>query len=410
MYTASYWHASLACSGREKKKTQAFACEPDVPIVELHDPIFQLAGELRPHQLDGQDEGPDSHEGAPEPLPEDGLAKAFDGQGGVLDGSDKGQGNEGGEQENDAVASVIGAEGENARRSLGEDTRRIGKGLAAAREKKARAMAAGRGKKSESMALWPLGRGFLVLVGEKEEKEQRDPIPSGPLPLMFPEGNLTLFGRDRGARDRRKGGEQDHQQQDQQQQQHQARRLHERRNRKARLRRAKRRQRNTGLGPAEDAKVEPPALAYGGAGDAEGGAAAPGWASAGPTVAEAEQKAVDYPSPTVEEDEEDLAQPAGGPAGGEWVAFDAGDAAAGVSGGVVGETSGAEGDGEHDVGGGGSGSGGDDEQQLCDSSFPLATTVLAWASVFAIAAMYRWLPHQSSGSASKGHGGASLPS
>ncbi|CAM9861255.1 unnamed protein product, partial [Hapterophycus canaliculatus] len=31
----------------------AFACEPDAPIMQLHDPIFQLGGELRPHHSSG---------------------------------------------------------------------------------------------------------------------------------------------------------------------------------------------------------------------------------------------------------------------------------------------------------------------------------------------------------------------
>eukprot|EP00903_Cladosiphon_okamuranus_P007946 g7671.t1 len=380
----------------------AFACEPGVPIVKLHDPIFQLAGELRPHQPDSQDEGPDSQEGTPFPPPEAGLAKASDGQGGDLDNLEDWQGNE-------AVASGVGAEGENARRTLGEDTRRIGKkdpATMAAERDEAWTAAAGRrgrgGKETrESMAaIWPLGRGFLLLAGEEEEEEEEEEgrehrhpsVSIRPLPPTSPEGKLAIAGgEDRGARDGGEAGEQDHHHY-QQQQPHRARRLLERKNRKARLRRAKRRPQNIELGPAEDAMMEPPALDAAGAGAGAGAGAVVGDAGA-------EEKAIDLPSPA--EVGEDLARAAvGDPVGGEWVAFDSGGAAASDA--VVGDALVPEGGGGQDVGGDGGG-----DEQSCNSAFPLATTMLAWASVFAIAAMYWWLPHQS-GSASKVHGGAGL--
>lgn len=335
-----------------------------MPIVELHDPMFQLVGELRPHHdslLDSQDEpSPDAQEGAPSPPSEDGLLEALDGQG-VLDGPGDRQGN-GGAQEDGVVAPGMAVEGENVRRLLVEESQqRISGSLVEERgEAKGVTTAAGREETSESITLWPLGAGFLAV----------------------PEG------RERGARGRREEGGQERQQR-------QARRLLGQKDRKTRPDRATRRQQQQqqqqglGPGPVANSKTEPPALAAG-VGDAEVGVA-PNWGAAAVVAGEAGENAVDPPSP---KGGEEIA--AGGP--GEWKILPDAEDAGGVSGEAVGQASGAEGE---------DGVSGDGDETSCDSSFPLATTLLAWASVFAIAAMYRWLPHQPG--ANKGHG-AGLPS
>eukprot|EP00752_Nemacystus_decipiens_P005536 g5008.t1 len=364
--------------------SQAFACEPDSPIVELHDPIFQLAGELRPHPdhpLDGHDTSaplPGPQEGGPSPPREDTPAEALDARG---------------TPEGRVVAPGMWAGGEHGHRLLGEETQqRIGGGLAEGRRREARGVAAAGMGKSGSVTLWPLGAGFLALGGEGEEEGGVEEHTIGPVFSEGKPGVALAGGGEEGARDRGEDGEREG---------HRVRRLLGRRKRKARPRQAKRRQqrqRQQGLGPgtAAGAMTEPPALvaALGVSDGDDDIVTAPGWAAAAPAVvAGSGEKAIDPPSP---KDGEDVA--AGGPW--EWkLDSDAGGSADGVPGAVVGPG--------HASGGGGGEGGGGDGQNSCDSSFPLATTLLAWASVLAIAAMYRWLPQQPG--ASKGHA-AGLPS
>lgn len=301
---------------RNRCKKQAFACEPDAPIVELHDPVFQLGGELRPHRhKENGDSKGDSGGGNLTSFPEDNVpsSEAPDVEGAV-DAREYARDKEGAgvqdEEEEGEVALIIGA-GAKRTRQLRFGGRLLGETEDGEEVRVTSGNQQGEENTRSTRRLHGDG------LEEDEEgsagKETKKEASGGMRVTVASGGNLEAPGIAAAA-----GTSSDDKRGREQQQQQQEDRLLEQRTRKGHRGRAKR--------------------------DARRGLAGAAAASGGDGVVE--------------------------------------------GGGREGNSSGGE-----DSGG---------SPGSCESAFPLATTVLAWASGFAILVMYRLLPPQSA--ASKGHG------
>ncbi|CAM9724922.1 unnamed protein product [Pylaiella littoralis] len=350
-------------------KSPAFACEPNTPIVELHDPIFQLGGELRPHGHKKNKGGGGDFTSLSE-KDSTAYSDAPDVEGAVdarEDARDK-ESTVVREGEEDEVARIAGAGGGRRARQLlffGErvakvqyeweedagskgNTRLMMTARTRGEEVEARGLSPGEAKADGEAEVVAgehqqggrkIGRlrgekvgeeeGGEGVAGKNEEARRTLRVAAVPEGAAFeaPGTTAAAAAAATSSEGRAKRGEQ-------QQQQQQKHRLLEQRSREGGHRgRAKR-----------DARRGPQVL----------------------------------------------------PAAAAAAAAAAGDSAVGVS-----AASGSDGVAEGGQEGGRSG-GGDSggSSGSCESAFPLATTVLAWASGFAVLAMYRMLPSQAA--ASKG--------
>ncbi|CAM9918822.1 unnamed protein product, partial [Ectocarpus fasciculatus] len=393
-------------------RSPAFACEPDMPIVQLHDPIFQLAGELRPHQSSSSSGGGGGGGGGGDRLP------GSDGERGQEELSDDievyypettsadvavdaRQGEDIGNtetQEGENVVRTTGQEKKKSRRLTLRSGEEQGHEQGEEEEEEdwiavefregwtstARLLGEDSHEnewvyKREEDALW-----MLLAEEEEEEKRARGKLrrghPGDASSRRSASKPVEAGERRSDAGDRDDERELGQQQQQQQQQQRDSRALLERvggrKTRRGRHRIRAKRERNhdaagvTSSKGGEEAEEEEDragrvavAAAAAAGVDGVGGLDGPGAGAGRPQ--EAGGGAADV---------EDL------PVVGQALTAAAAAAAEGATQNV---------DAVDGDGGGGEGS--------CDSAFPLATTLLAWASGFAVLAMYRLLPLSAGG-------------
>ncbi|CAM9681453.1 unnamed protein product [Ectocarpus sp. 12 AP-2014] len=390
----------------------AFACEPDVPIIHLHDPIFQLAGELRPHLSSSSSSsgGGGGGEQGQEELSEDAEAVYFPEissadiaadarQGEDLDSADTKEGQD--------VVWITGQEENNKSRLL---TLHDGEEDWITVEFREGGTSTGRLLGEDSHENEGVSR-MQLAEDEEEEKRARGKLRQGhpddasSTRSASKPAEAAERSRDAGGRDgERKLGQQ------QQQQQRDGRALLER----GRGRRARRGRHRIRAKRENDAAA---AAAAGGVGLVDVRDRLPSGAAAVTSSKGGEEE-------EEEEEEEDshgrvavgAAAAAGvdgggglgGPRGGAGLPLEMGSGETDVDflpvvGQALTGAAAAEGaaqsvgavDGLGDGGGAGS----------CDSAFPLATTLLAWASGFAVLAMYRLLPSPAGGGGGVGGGG-----
>ncbi|CAB1114999.1 unnamed protein product [Ectocarpus sp. CCAP 1310/34] len=387
----------------------AFACEPNVPIVQLHDPIFQLAGEIRPHlssssrssSSSGGGGGGGGGEQGQQELSEDAEAVYSPAISSADIAADARQGEDLGSAETkqgEDVVWVTRQEENNKSRLLTlHDGEGHGQGQGRAEEEDWITVEFRQGGPSTGRLLGEdsheddgVSRMLLAEEEEEEKEEKRargklrqgQPDDSSSTRSAFKPAEAAERRRDAGGRDgERKLGQQ------QQQQRRERRALLER----GRGRRARRGRHRIRSKRENDAAAAAAAVTSSKGGEEEedphgmvavAAAAAAGLDGAGGLGGSRGGAGLPIEMGSGENDVEYL------PVVGQALTG-AGAAAAAAAAQSVGAV-----DGLGDGGGAGS----------CDSAFPLATTLLAWASGFAVLAMYRLLPSPAGGVGGVGGG------